>query len=389
MLSHDKRMLGVAVITLMFALLAGCSQGSVPQTNSLTPTVHTKHNVKSTGQVLATSSCQPCATFSNGPSTEYIFDPTGSKNPTRTLNNGIAAPWVGLAFDSTGDLFVANCTTCVTGQSGVNNVVEIPPHKSTPSVTITNGITYPFDLVIDSSGTLYASNLGCYSPSCYGSVSEYPQGYTSGSPSATIQVKYPLGMALDSHGNLYVANCAVCSSGQTGSDSILVYAPGQTTPFKAITSGINEPVSLAIDASDDLYVANCMNCGLGAAAYVSGSDSITEYSSTGYNPTKTINFSVTDVPFSIAVDPSEDLFVANYAVNSVTEYPPNSTNPSRTITQGISYPASIAVASNGELFVSNAGANTVTGYVANDKKGKPSKTFSVQYPSSIALSQAK
>jgi len=374
-------------VTLLAALaVAGCagqSNTALPN-SSAAVTLHRTQGSAGAAGVLAVSSCKPCATYQNGPASEYFFKGTGKK-PYRKVSNGVAAPWVGLVFNGSGDLFVANCTTCLTGQSGVNNVVEFKPNQGTPVVTITNGITYPFDLALDSSGTLYASNLGCYSPSCYGQVSEYPSGYQSGSPSAVLQVKYPLGLALDSHQNLYVANCAVCSSGVKGSDQILVYAPGATTPFRTISTGVNEPVALAIDSADDLYVANCLNCGLGAAAYVSGPDSVTEYAYGGYSPVRTISYSQIDVPFSLAVDKSDDLFVGNYAVNTVTEYPPGGSTPSRTYSDGVSSPASLAITAKGELYVSNAGNGTVTGYAANSH-GQLNKTLSVPYPSSIAVS---
>jgi hypothetical protein len=304
----------------------------------------------------------------------------------RHIVNGIAAPWYGLAFDGSGDLFVANCSTCLTGQAGTDNVVEIAPHSNTPTVTITNGVTEPFDLAVDGSGTLYVSNLGCYSPSCESTVAEYPSGYTTGPPATTITVKYPLGLALDSAKNLYVANCVVCSTGATGSDQILVYAPGGTTPIRTITTGVNEPVGLAIDSSNNLYVANCINCGLGAGTYVHGTDTVTEYASGGTTPVKTINFtSAVDVPFSIAVDAPGDLFVANYAVNSVTEYPPNAVTPSETITHGINSPATVVVDHSNNIFVANAGANTVTKY-APGHPGRPKETLSVAFPSSMAVS---
>ena len=397
-----KRTMSRATIALagaaLFGLAACQGQNSspVPATGVSVvqvPQGHQRHVKPGTlAPTLAVSSCVPCSTFTNGPSSEGMYAADGTKL-RRTVSNGIAAPWVGLVFDSSGDLFVANCSTCLTGQAGTNNVVEIKPHKTTPSVTITNGIKYPFDLAVDSSGTLYASNLGCYSPSCSGSVSEYPTGYTSGNPSAVIQVKYPLGLALDSSQNLYVANCAVCSTGTEGSDQVLVYAPGATTPTRAITTGINEPVAMVVDSSNNLYVANCINCGLGAAAYVTGgTDTITEYASGSSTPSKTITFSGSspDIPFSIAVDQSGDLFVGNIGVNTVTEYPPNATTPSKTITNGINEPASIAIDARGVLHVSNAGSGssgTVTEYAANYRVANPPKhTLTVQYPSSIAVS---
>jgi hypothetical protein len=374
----------VVTAVLLFALSAcgGRTDSSIPATG-LSSAPALKHAVHT--QRLAVSSCQPCATFQNGPSAEYFFNDRSSR-VRRHLVNGIAAPWYGLAFDASGDLFVANCSTCVTGQSGTNNVVEIPPHVNTPSVTITNGVTEPFDLAIDGSGTLYVSNLGCYSPSCESTVAEYPSGYTTGPPSTTITVKYPLGLALDSAQDLYVANCVVCSTGVTGSDQILVYSPGGTSPIRTITTGVNEPVGLAIDSSNNLYVANCINCGLGAGAYVHGTDTVTEYASGGTTPVKTINFTTAvDVPFSIAVDAPGDLFVANYAVNSVTEYPPNAVTPSETITHGISGPATVVVDRDNNVFVANAGENTVTKY-APGHPGRPKETLSVAFPSSMAVS---
>jgi len=373
------------VSALFFALSAcgGRTDSSIPATGLSNPPV-VKRAVRT--QRLAVSSCQPCAMFQNGPSSEYFFSTT-TPRLRRHIVSGIAAPWYGLAFDASGDLFVANCSTCLTGQVGTNNVVEIAPHVNTPTVTITNGVTEPFDLAIDSSGTLYVSNLGCYSPSCESTVVEYLSGYTTGPPSTTVTVKYPLGLALDSAQNLYVANCVVCSTGATGSDQILVYAPGGTTPIRTITTGVNEPVGLAIDSSNNLYVANCINCGLGGGAYVHGTNTVTESANGGTTPVKTINFtSAVDVPFSIAVDTPGDLFVANYALNSVTEYPPNAVTPSETITHGISSPATVVVDRSNNVFVANAGANTVTKY-APGHPGRPKETLSVAFPSSMAVSR--
>lgn len=379
----------LAAVTIGFALCAcgGPNAQGIPQSpaqNSVART-HVKIKPPAAAAFLAVSTCEPCAGNSTTSSYESIYAVDG---PTlrRTISNGIATPWVGLVFDAANDLFVANCTTCITGRAGVNNVVKIPKNTTTPSVTITNGITDPYDLVIDSAQTLYVSNLGCYSAAIC-TVAEYANGYHGGPPTNVINVKYPLGMAIDSHGNLYVGNCVSCSTGAQGTDDVLVYAPGATTPMRTISMGVNEPVSLAIDANDDLYVANCPNCGLGATVYSGGTDTVTEYSSGSTTASKTINFtSAVDIPFSIAVDPAEDLFVANYEVNSVTEYPPNATSPSKTITNGVSRPASIAIDARSILHVSNSGNNTVTEYSPNYKHGLPSHTLSVQNPASIAVS---
>lgn len=386
---RNSRLFTSAVITTALVALAACAghnAATLPATNAVAPAARGASlvPVRTRTQRIAVSTCEPCSTFQLGPSAENLMG-TGLKT-TRVITSGIAAPWVGLTFDRAGNLYVANCTTCLTGQNGVNNVVKIRPGTNAPSLTITNGVTFPFDLVLDGSGTLYVSNLGCYSPSVQCQVSEYAKGYTSGPPTLAVSVQYPLGLAIDKEGYLYVANCMLCSNGQVGNDQILVYAPGTTSPARTITTGVNEPVALAIDSSDDLYVANCMNCGLGAGAYVTGTDSITEYAKGSSTPMKTIAFSAIDVPFTLALDASADLYVGNFAANTVTEYPPGNTNPSRTMSQGVSSPAGIAVDKYGALYVSNAGNGTVTKYSTRYQSGPPNKTVTVSYPSSIAIS---
>ncbi len=46
-------------------------------------------------------------------------------------------------------------------------------------------------------------------------------------------------------------------------------------------------------------------------------------------------------------------------MDTATEYPPNATTPSETISHNVSSPASLAIDHDNDVFVSNAGANTV------------------------------
>ena len=74
-----------------------------------------------------------------------------------------------------------------------------------------------------------------------------------------------------------------------------------------------------------------------------------------------------DGPFGMAVDASGDLFVADYASNSVTEYAPGATGdaaPLATIAgadTGIDGPLGMALDATGDLFVANFTGNSVTG----------------------------
>ena len=113
----------------------------------------------------------------------------GSTTPTATLT-GLTDP-VALAFDSSGDLFVANY--------GSGTVSEFAPGSTTPTATLT-GLTDPYALAFDSSGNLFVANGN--NP---GTVSEFAPGSTT--PTATLTgLTDPHALAFDSSGNLYVAN---------------------------------------------------------------------------------------------------------------------------------------------------------------------------------------
>jgi hypothetical protein len=377
--ASNRRYLFLPLMLLALAgglSLAGCRSSGV----ALNPP-----GSGSAPQQIAVGSCTPCAkangqTTSTAPATVDLFQP-GSTSSTGTLTTGIALPWVGAVFDSTGDLFVANCQSCFTGQAGTDNVVEYPRGATSPSVTIAvNSNSEPFALAIDSANTLYLSSLLLNGPPS--AVTEYAQGYTSGPPTRSITVDEPTGIAIDPAGNLYVANCEVCNPSyfHTGADQILVYAPGTTSPMRTITAGVNEPVALAVDSAGTLYVANC-NCGINGAP--GGSDTVTEYANGGTTLTRTVSGLTT--PFAIAVDTADSLYVANYGSNSVTKYLQGNTTPALTITTGLNAPGAVALDKNGTLYVSNTAGTTVSEYASTYVTGPPTATLSVQYPDVIAI----
>jgi hypothetical protein len=189
-------------------------------------------------------------------------------SPFATIHVQAGCPY-GLAMDQAGKLYVLdNC--------GGNDIEEYPPGQTTPSVTITNGVTSPEGAAMDQNQTLYVSN---YSPT---SIKEYPYGATS--PSQTISgqgLVEPLGLATDHNGNLYAADfgasqvfkipfgttnviplnlqnlvepLAVAVDHKSGNlwvtdgqgDKVNVYHPGSTTPFEMIT-GFTYPYAISIE----------------------------------------------------------------------------------------------------------------------------------------------
>ena len=111
-------------------------------------------------------------------------------------------------------------------------------------------------------------------------------------------------------GSIFVANGAA-SNGGTGKGSVTAYRPGATgdvRPELVITAGIDNPDSIVFDREGDLWVANAAN------------NTVTEYSRADLavaSPVPTATISVA-APGGDAISPSGDLWVSSN--NTVVEF---------------------------------------------------------------------
>ena len=217
----------------------------------------------------------------------------GSTTPTSTLT-GLDDPDA-LAFNSSGDLYVANDTAL--GTVSVFTLVG-----TTPIATFT-GLTDPDALAFDSTGDLFVANEGA------GTVSEFTPGSTAPTGTLTIGLgTRPDALAFDAGDDLFVANYVA------GTVSVFTLV-GSTTPAVTLT-GLTGPDALAFDSNGNLYVANY------------GSGTVSEFAPGSTTPTATLtglNF-----PDALAFDSSGDLFVANEGRGSgttVSEFTPVSVGP--------------------------------------------------------------
>jgi hypothetical protein len=109
---------------------------------------------------------------------------------------------------------------------------------------ITTGIVGPHCLSLDSAGTLYVANRAG------ATVTIYPAGSTSPSLTLSQGLTQPISPATDTAGNVWVTNVGSPSS-------IVVYPPGQTTPSTTITDKLIQiPRQLTFDKSGNLYFAD-------------------------------------------------------------------------------------------------------------------------------------
>ncbi len=281
----------------------------------------------------------------------------GQNAPLLTIGSGIAAPQA-VAFDASGDLFVANQPASVT---------EYGPPYASPPTEIVNGVNRPQALAVDARGNLFVAN-----GSGSNTVTVYSPPY-NGPPATTISmgIDDPVALVLDTAANLYVVNQA--------HNTVTIYAPPYAAPPTILSRGLNAPNSLALDAHGNLFVAN-LN---------STPNSVVEFSppfNAQSEPVVTITNGVNEQG-SIGVGGSANLFVPNQGANTVTEYVAPYTKEPITIAGGQSQPIALAIDAAGNLYVANLGNNTVTEYAAPYGTGSWSAISNgINEPVALALS---
>jgi hypothetical protein len=155
---------------------------------------------------------------------------------------GLTAP-ADLVFDNAGNLFLTDCSECLTPHS------RLVIYKVTPNgVWSTFALETPYHtayLATDNAGNLFVADydhgvINMYKPS--GSRATFASG-----------LYHPVGMVCDSAGNLYVAENRI---GNLHEGSIYRYKPdGSRVTFALLDSG-ERPVDLAFDSIGNLYMAD-------------------------------------------------------------------------------------------------------------------------------------
>jgi secreted PhoX family phosphatase len=257
--------------------------------------------------------------------TAYPVNAKGDAKPSVNIGDGIHSA-AGLAFDSAGDLWAAN--------SGSNSVVEFPKGelgKASPTPTVklssdhSGSIKTPAGLAFDSSGDLWVANAT-------GDVEfSKSQLARSGSPTpaVTITTDLPLkvyqgaGLAFDSSGDLWVATFMA--------GKVLEYAKGQLArsgkPAPKVTISASQSQlssgyatgDVAFDAAGDLWVPD--PAGADIVEYTRS-----EIATSGiHTPKVTITRELAGLPSlmgpaGITFDSSGDLWVANSGGNTLSEF---------------------------------------------------------------------
>ena len=197
-----------------------------------------------------------------GSVTRYSPGGTGDLRALQTISSKVNAPQ-GLAFDSSGDLWVANSNTNTLLKYGKGQLAKTSP---VPTVTISSSasgsLNGPGGLAFDSSGDLWVANTGVSTVVEYGK-SELANIRLAKPEDDNFQlhVQRALWHRLRLRGDLWVSDNA-----QPGTPAVFEYARSKLTerspaPERALampTSPLGDLTrsGLAFDASGDLWVDN-------------------------------------------------------------------------------------------------------------------------------------
>jgi len=269
-----------------------------------------------------------------GSVTEFSATQTGNVHPVATLSRGLNGPY-GLAFDASGDLWVANNLSNTLVEYQKSDLAKASP---TPSVTISS---VPGDVL-----------------------------------------NSPAGIAFDSSGNLWVDNNSV--------DTVTEYTKAQLTrsgapvPRVTITNealfGQAGPYGVAVDPSGDLWVEGSPN---------DLTDAFCEYPRAQLAKSGTPAPRATISPgyqlWDLTFDSSGNAWVPNFYGNTLVEYPEavlaegGSPRPKLTILSPskdptlLDNPADLAFDHSGNLWLLNTGDQTLVEYTRAEltKSGSP------------------
>jgi hypothetical protein len=147
-----------------------------------------------------------------------------------------------LAVDAADDVYFR------TVANGVPEVLVYSSGGKRIKATISRGVTARGPLAVDSEGTLYVGNRATSSGCTSSNVTEYSAGRTS--PSLTIQdgICDPTSIAITDDYGMLVANY--------GNNSVSVYSSLSEYPISYLEEGVDQPVSLGLDNRGTVYVRN-------------------------------------------------------------------------------------------------------------------------------------
>ncbi len=247
--------------------------------------------------------------------------PTGEDAPGAPYSGGgLNGAGFGITIDPFGDVWVGNF-----GFAGKGCTDPPPPSNSasqfhadgtavSPETGYTQGpISFPQGTVSDQKGNIWFASCGS------ASVTEFQKGNPNDSKNfKDIGLDTPFAVAIDNEGNAWVTG--------NNNNTVVALAPdGTPLPGSPFTGGgITRPMGVAVDSLDNVWISNsgvvqmALVCGGSGPFTPGGSASVTQIRRNG-QPLRSFTGGGQTVPWGIAVDGDDNVWVANFGGQRLTE----------------------------------------------------------------------
>jgi sugar lactone lactonase YvrE len=240
---------------------------------------------------------------------QFSADGTPKSPKDGFTQGGISWPQ-GTVSDQQGNIWIANCNG--------DSVTRFPDGDPSRAEEIRNmGIEKPFDIAKNNAGDMFVTGVG---------NSAVAVLHPDGSPAANSPItggglQRPLGIAADSGGNMWVANSGLvdipcpqrADATSPGGSITSISSSGQLLSPTAFTGGgLTLPWGIAVDGNDNVWVANFAGkrlsefCGLKPANCPPGSSP-----GDAISPNAGYSFDGLVRNTGVAIDPSGNVWVAN------------------------------------------------------------------------------
>jgi sugar lactone lactonase YvrE len=246
---------------------------------------------------------------------------SGTPTPAVTITSGSTGSNIGVAFDASGNLWVASNGSIV--QYSASQLKK----SGSPSAAVSlsgSAISSPEGLAFDAAGNLWVACSGNSTVIELASA----QLATSGSPTPPIVISAPssgltrpVGLAFDASGDLWVANSTPSTVVEyTPAQLVGTGDPAPTVKLSSVAMSLSAPQFLAFDGGGNLWVAN----GEGLTTFTVAAYTPAQIAAGSGNPVPAIalsSFTNSDAPAGLAFDGSGDLWVST--INSIVEFTPS------------------------------------------------------------------
>jgi len=303
----------------------------------------------------------------------------------------------GVAVDPTGNLFIADWRNQRIRKVGVNGIITTVAGNGTASYSGDGGaatnaeLNYPIGVAVDSTGNLFIAdedNQRIRKVGINGIITTVAGNGTAsysgdGGAATNAELNYPIGVAVDSTGNQFISD-SNHRIRKVGTNGIIYTVAGNGTANysgdvgAATNAELNNPFGVTVDATGNLFIADSGNqrirmVGTNEIITTVAGNGTASYSGDGGAATNAELF----YPYGVTVDATGNLLIADSSNNRIRKV---GTNEIITTVAGngtASYSGDGGAATNAELYLPYGVAVDASGnlFIADERNNRIRKEF--------------